>query len=238
MSSSTLKSESRKLMRENAPKLFLIVIVYILVTTIMSELEFRLPGLSAAYAKMLEQILAGEYPSPFLLISNFRAFGAVLAMILLLLYPVVETGVNFYFLKISRGAGGDYADLLGGFLFFGKVIAIFLLSTLFTLLWSLLFYFPGLVAGYRYRQAYYILLDAPEKSALQCINESRVLMRGNKLNLFLIDLSFIGWILLHLLIVFLLPSPVSVPVVYIWLTPYMGLTRALYYRQLVSKFAA
>ena len=231
------KAVARKLMRENAPKVFFVGIVFIVITTVMSELEFRLPGISDAYQRALDQMLKGELPGLRLLYVNFRPAGASLAFLLYLLYPVVETGMKSYCMKMTGGAVSDYRDLFDGFLFFGKVLLIFIVTTILTVLWAMLFFIPGIAAHYRYRQAYYILLETPDKGVLQCIRESKRLMRGNKLDLFLLDLSFLGWYVLDLLVVILIPSPVPLPIISIWLTPYMGLSRAAYYRQIVSKLA-
>ena len=237
MQGSLLKYGARRLMRDNAPKLFFISALFIVMTTVMSELEFRLPGISNAYQRYTSLVLQGQLPDLSLFYSHFRPSGALLAVVLYLLHPVVATGMTSYCLKTAGGQSGDYRDLLNGFGYFIKILLIFLITTFFTFLWMLLFIIPGFVALYRYRQAYYILLEAPEKGVLQCIRESKHLMRGNKLELFLLDLSFIGWYLLDLLVVILAPTPFALPLISVWLTPYMGLTFAAYYLKLVGKLA-
>lgn len=99
-----------------------------------------------------------------------------------------------------------------------------ILQGLFVFLWSLLLVVPGIIAAYRYRQALYLLLDHPEKSAWQCLRESAAVMRGHKWELFVLDLSFLGWMLLSALF-----APVS-----IWLDPYRAITNANYYNRLVG----
>jgi len=230
-----LKSAARKLILDNALKHLFVSIAFIVISTVMSELQFRLPGTSDAFTRFLERIAAGEIPAPQLLFSNFRPTGAALAVLLLLLLPVLNTGFLSYCLKTVRGAGSSYKDILDGFQFFGKVLLIYIITSFFTFLWSMLFIFPGIAAYYRYRQAYYILLDSPEKGALQCISESKRMMAGNKLDLFLLDLSFIGWYILDMAVVLLIPSPFALPIVSIWLTPYIGMTRAIYFGQLESR---
>ena len=232
-----LKANARKQMRENAPKLFFISIAIVVILTVMSELQFRLPGTAAAYSKALERLAAGETPSLSLFFINYRPVGVMLAGLLLLIRPVVEIGFMNYCLKTSRGGKGSFSDALDGFQFFVKAILIRIITTILVALWSLLFLFPGIVAFYRYRQAYYILLDTPGKSALDCIRESKKLMAGNKLNLFLIDVSFIGWYICDMLIVILLPVPFSLPIVSIWLMPYTGLTSAAFYDRLMTQMA-
>ena len=159
-------------------------------------------------------------------------------MILLLWsQPVVDVGFIRYCLNIKREQDGDYKDLLDGFNFFLKIILIRFLTNLFISLWSMLFLFPGIVASYRYRQAFYILLDDPGKSVLQCINESKQMMYGRKLDLLILDLSFIGWYILDILVIYMIPVPFAVPVVSIWISPYVGLTRAAFYDELIAGVA-
>jgi len=222
-------------MRDNAPKFFIISIIFIVIGTLMSELQFRLPGTSKAYDQLVQQITSGGQLSLDPLYSDLRPPGFALAFLLWLMRPVIDVGYMSCCLKTARGQGGNYKDLLDGFLFFGKIILIWLMVTILTALWSLLFIFPGIVAAYRYRQAYYILLDAPEKGVFRCIRESKQLMAGNKLDLFLLDLSFLGWFLLDFAVTAAIPAPFSVPIVSLYLTPYISLTRAAYYDRLLKK---
>ena len=64
------------------------------------------------------------------------------------------------------------------------------------MLWSLLFVVPGMVAVYRYRQAWYMKARNPDWSASRCIAESCRLMDGWKWKAFVFDLSFLGWLVL------------------------------------------
>jgi len=110
---------------------------------------------------------------------------------------------------------------MDGFQHFLKIIGLNIVSGIFVFLWSLLFVIPGIVASYRYRQALYLLLDHPEMGIMECIRESKRLMRGHKAELFVLDLSFIGWALLSI-----------IPFVSVYTLPYTESTYALYYDQL------
>jgi len=222
-------------MMENAPKIFFISILFIIITSVMSELQIRLPGSINSGENILDRVAAREPLGIGMIYTGFRPLGAALALVLIIIRPVVEIGYMGYCLKTTRGDIGDYKHILDGFALFGKTILISLIITALVLLWSLLFIFPGIVASYRYRQAYYVLLDSPEKSAVQCIKESKQLMSGSKLDLFLIDLGFIGWVIVDFLFVLLLRTPVAIPLVSIWLTPYMGLVRAEFYDRLLNR---
>ena len=84
---------------------------------------------------------------------------------------------------------------------------------------------PGIVAAYRYRQALYLLLDHPERSAWQCLRESSALMSGHKWELFVLDLSFIGWGIV---------GSLCLGVGTLWVMTYMAATEAQCYEYLTS----
>lgn len=69
----------------------------------------------------------------------------------------------------------------------------------------------------------YILKDNPEMKNNAAIEESMRMMDGHKLELFLLDLSFIGWALLSLL---------TCGIGFLWLTPYMNMARVNFYEDL------
>ena len=64
---------------------------------------------------------------------------------------------------------------------------------LFVGLWTLVFVIPGIVKAYEYRLVDYILSETPDMDYKTALAESSKLMKGNKWNAFVLDLSFIGW---------------------------------------------
>ena len=73
--------------------------------------------------------------------------------------------------------------------------------------------------------ALYLIIEHPEMSVLECIRESSRMMKGHKAELFIMDLSFIGWYLL-------MGLPYVGYAAQIWVMPYYEITNALYYRYL------
>ena len=106
---------------------------------------------------------------------------------------------------------------------FGTKLVSTILMTVFTMLWSMLFFIPGIVKSYSYAMTPYLLLDRPELSATDAITESRKMMNGHKMELFLLDLSFIGWMIL----VF-----VTFGIASLYVTPYMNAARTAFYETL------
>ena len=236
MPGSVLKAGARRLIFENSPRIFIISLIYITLAAVVSWLSFRLPG-TISMQDINSRLLSGELPGIGIIFTNFRPIGLLFAFLLLLFQPVLDFGFISYCLKINRSQKTDYFDLLNGFLFFVKVILLYLLILIFVLMWSLLLIIPGIVASYRYRLAYYILLDDPTKGVLQCIIESKLLMNGKKVDLLTIDLSFFGWFILDFAVLFAIPFSFAIPIVSIWLSPYLGLTRAAFYEEQVMNAA-
>lgn len=59
-----------------------------------------------------------------------------------------------------------------------------------TVLWTLLFIIPGIIAAYRYRLCWFLKAENPDWSAKACIAESGRLMKGHKWKLFCYDFYY------------------------------------------------
>ena len=105
----------------------------------------------------------------------------------------------------------------------------YLCGYIFQFLWSLLLVIPGLIKSYSYAMTPYIVNDlvasGQEVHATTAITLSRQLMDGHKWELFVLNLSFIGWYLLSVL---------TFGIGYIWLVPYEQTTKANFYRRLAG----
>ncbi|PWF99542.1 DUF975 family protein [Levilactobacillus bambusae] len=113
--------------------------------------------------------------------------------------------------------------------YFTSTLAIFILTFIFTTLWSLLFLIPGLIKSISYSQAYNIYkdkVDHGDVSYLDCITESRHLMNGHKWAYFWLQISFWGWGILSLC---------TFGIGFIWLIPYINGTNINFYRHLVDQ---
>ena len=84
----------------------------------------------------------------------------------------------------------------------------------------MLFVIPGLIAAYRYRFAYYNILTNDSLSAGEAIRLSCRQTSGIKGELFILDLSFIGWEIV---------ASLTFGLLNIWLIPYMTLSDLGYF---------
>ena len=95
-----------------------------------------------------------------------------------------------------------------------------LMQIIFTALWSLLFIIPGIVYSYKIYFTSFIMAEKPELSWKEAIEISKKMTDGHKGELFVLDLSFIGWYCLEVL---------TLGIVGIYVLPYVYTTKALYY---------
>lgn len=113
---------------------------------------------------------------------------------------MVLYGVTYTFLALADGKKIEniFSSMFSGFTSrkFLPTLLTSLLVDIFISLWTILLIIPGIVKGYSYSMAPYIVKDLAEAgkdiAPTEAINKSRKLMDGHKGELFLLDLSFIG----------------------------------------------
>ncbi|HBI92162.1 MAG TPA: hypothetical protein DDY58_06865 [Terrisporobacter glycolicus] len=130
----------------------------------------------------------------YLLMGIFILIFIVLFIIKLLIVYPIEIGKNNFFMGIR-----EEEKTLDSLIFIYKsgqlknTIFTMFMKGLFQFLWSLLFIIPGIIKSYEYRMIPYILSENPEISRERAFEISKKMMKGNKWNTFVLDLSFLGW---------------------------------------------
>ena len=228
-----LKKCAKQTIRISEPKVINIGMIYVVLASFMSVLSARLMGANLTesdIAQIYSHMLDGNYDFAFAYVQQYMPpFSSYLINAAIeLVMSIVAVGFTIFLLNTIRSASPCAGNLLDGFGIAGRVLLLYLLEGIFIFLWSLLFVVPGIVASYSYRQAIYILIDHPEMSVMECIRESKRMMNGRKAELFVLDLSFIGWQLLTML-------TIIGWAVQIWTVPYFGMTYALYYERLCGR---
>lgn len=143
----------------------------------------------------------------------------------ILVWNPIEVGCERFFIKSQEQDNPQIDEV--GFSFrngYAHIGGIMFMQTLFTVLWSLLFIIPGIVKGYEYMMIPYLLAENPDMSREEAFAKSKAMMDGNKWNAFVLDLSFLGWMILGSITYNVLN------VFYVY--PYMYLTKAELYRTL------
>lgn len=80
-----------------------------------------------------------------------------------------------------------------------NIVKIMFFYQLKLVLWTLCFIVPGIIKAYEYCMVPYILAEHPDMESEDVFERSRQLTQNNKLNIFVLELSFIGWLLLGIM---------------------------------------
>ena len=107
-----------------------------------------------------------------------------------------------------------------------SVPALLLVMIFSTLLGIVTLGIGTIVLNYVYAMVPYLLRDYPELSAREALRTSSQMMKGHKWDLFVLDLSFIGWILLGIM---------TAGIGLLWVAPYMDTTHAAFYEDLKNE---
>ena len=144
-------------------------------------------------------------------------------IISIIVTPAFALSTIRVYLMVVRGLTPSAKDSFSGFDDFFAAFKVTFLVGLYTFLWSLLFIIPGIVKSYSYSMSLYILSDNKGKGARECIKESKAMTEGHKMELFVLDLSFIGWFLL---------GSLTCGIAYLYVIPLYNTTRANAYEAL------
>lgn len=141
-----------------------------------------------------------------------------------LLNGVICLGVSRFSLNIiNNREEARFSNLFSGFSVYLKTLGLHILSMLAIMLGTTLLIVPGIIISLMFSQAYYILSEDDDKSIIQCLRESSQMMKGHKWELFVLQISFLGWLLLVV---------VTLGLAAIWVEPYAQITFANYYLEL------
>lgn len=135
----------------------------------------------------------------FLAIYSIVAIIAIIALVAkIIIGNVLLVGGNRFFV-INQTEDAKVGTLLYGFKTgsVGNIVLVMFLRDLFTALWTLLLIIPGIIKHYEYLMVPYILAENPDMSQRQAFAISKRMMQGQKMDVFILDMSFLGWKILE-----------------------------------------
>lgn len=207
-----IKAEAKAAMRGKKPSVYIVTLVFVAIINVLGALSIRVE-LGMSVVEYYEMLLAGREPY-----ANTSFFAYILSLAIGVMNLVLSAGFSWYTLRVARGEEAGFGELFDGFGLFFKIWVLNIVVSFFVFLWSLLFVIPGIIAAYRYSMALYVLLDDPDTPVMECIQRSKDMTNGYKAELFILDLSFIGWNLLTI-----------IPFVGLFVRPYTSVTLGKYY---------
>lgn len=223
-----IKKDAKSIVKAGLFNIMLTTLAYILIQQFMNTLVSGLSGYTAFMEQNYNLIVSGK-ALPSFRWPRVETMSIVLSAAVFFMTFVLEAGYVRYVLLLSRGERVSIRTIFESFAHFGKIVAIQFLTSLLIGIGFVFFIIPGVMLAYRYRLALFILYDNPGLGPVQCMRHSAQLMSGNKMRRFMLDLSFIGWIIISSII-----SSLIMPLLELWLSPYMGVAGAVFYNDLIG----
>lgn len=154
-----------------------------------------------------------------------------LAMKIFIGFPLEVGGRKYFLLAAKARETGEFVPFnVIGAGFKGKVykniLKTMFFRSLYIFLWSLLLIVPGIICSYKYTFVPYILAENPNISYQRALELSALMTQGEKMDMFILDLSFILWWLLGCITCF---------IGFIFINPYYNSTYAELYHVLKEK---
>lgn len=133
--------------------------------------------------------------------SNFADDGSFLVTIFVSLLSILISYLTLSFFMKNSKEKAELKDMVDGlttnrYFDFVKVNFIVWVKTF---LWTLLFIVPGIIKGLEYAFVPYIKMDHPEYTTDECFAYSKEITDGRKSDIFILQLSFLGWFILSTL---------------------------------------
>lgn len=191
-----LKDFAKKDLKGNYWMAFLVSLIIVITGGSHNQLEF---GSSASETGGVEATNAmnGEFRVTFIVLLVFLF---VIALRMFIGY-MLEVGGRKYFITLAEGKS-DISKITYAFNsnYYKNIFLTMLLRSIYVILWTLLLIIPGIIKFYAYRMVPYILAENPEIGHKKALELSKKMTKGEKWNIFVLDLSFLGWFILGALL--------------------------------------
>ena len=160
----------------------------------------------------------GEVPT-----TTSTPIGSLVNLVISYIEVIVSFGAIYYLLNYIRGKKVTKDEIIEMIKskWLPIVVATFLM-TVFVCLWSFLLIIPGIIAAIAYSLTMFVLVDE-KVNGYEAIKKSKEMMKGYKWKYVVLQLSFLGWLILGVF---------TLGILYIWLIPYMELADLIFYDKL------
>ena len=185
-----VKEQAKQIMKRNYWKMFV-------VTLIAGILNAEYVDLIQAVEDFIPDNVLPSTFSSILTILSGGFFVGLLSSIFI--GNVIRVGEQYYFIKNHNGNPGlseIFQGFKGNYL---NVVKIMLIMELKIMLWLLLLVVPGIIKAYEYSMIPCLLAENPNITTDEAFSLSKQMTTGQKMDLFVLDLSFLGWYFLGFL---------------------------------------
>jgi uncharacterized membrane protein len=190
------------------------------------------------YKEQAKLLMADKYKNVILILLVFIFLNGIIAGIFskeawISLGSIIDiaimAGMSFAFVILWRNVVDGKESDLQEILLIGykenylRNLVVYLLRMLWVFLFSLLLIIPGIVKAYSYSMAFYVVQKEPKLNPSDALKKSADLMKGHKMDLFKLDLSYLGWYFLGLF---------TACILWLWIIPKHSTAQMLYYDEI------
>ena len=134
-------------------------------------------------------------------------------------------GFAAYFINLTRGQHTEIGQLFDGFKRFVDCFIAYLVMMIIVVIGFILLIVPGIIAAIALSQTFRIMKDDPTIKPIDALQKSHEMMKGHRMDYFILGLSFIGWAILCLL---------TLGLGFLVLVPYANTAMTLFYNDLAQ----
>lgn len=204
---SAYRAAARESLRGNWTPAVLAVLVYVVVVEAVSGIA----GVPAA------PFLATEQTVVAVATAGVLSLAASILFLLPFGYALSVTMLRYYHGDKSRAVANLFDEFIGRW---RRYVPTALLHEAIVALGTLLLVVPGIIFALSLSMTPFVAREQPELSAVECMRRSRQLMKGHKWRLFVLMLTFLGWLLLGIL---------TFGIGLLWVMPYIYQAQVAFY---------
>ena len=188
-----VKEQAKQIMKRNYWKMFVVTLLAGILTGEKTTIIERVQDFASNNLSYDAQPIFYS-PNFQYIFYSFISVASILGILYtIFIGNVIVVGKNGYFIK-NHNDNPELSEIFNGFKGnYLNVVKIMFLMDLKTLLWLFLFIVPGLIKAYEYSMIPYLLAENPNLSTSEAFSLSKQMTTGQKMDRFVLDLSFIGW---------------------------------------------
>ena len=186
-----LKYNARMAFKKNYVNAVAVSLIYMILANLFDPSSSRGNSASNVYNSGLPERI--KYLASFVL-GLIIVISVIVIVFRVLVYNPIVVGVQRFFIENHYGNPGVGTMFYAFKTNYINIVKTMFLKDVYICLWALLFLVPGLIKTYSYRMVPFILAENPDMDADEAIRLSMEMMNGEKLNTFVLDISFLPWV--------------------------------------------